>query len=283
MTLDESLTRLLACPRCHGPLEIGTTRIACRAAACGDIGRVDDNVLLFADPAAESFFDDRTRAMDRVVHDPGTQALFYERQSEVAHHYLEGAPIILDVGCGGVLQYPRPSGSRIIGVDLSRELLRKNKELDTALYASATELPVADRSVDRVVCFYAVHHFIGGSVAENRSLVERSFSEFGRVLRANGELLVFDLSPWWPAWLAQCAVWNSARRALGSRLDMFFWRAGALQEIAARRLGRPASASREIFRGRVWKIIPAGVGLTWLRVPRAVYPFEICLYRWRLV
>ena len=120
------------------------------------------------------------------------------------------------------------------------------------------------------MCFYA-SILRRRSVAENRSLVERSFSEFGRVLRADGELLVFDLSPWWLAWLAQCAVWNSARRTLGSRLDMFFWRAGALQEIAARRLGRPALASREVFRGRMWKVIPAGVGLAWLRAARR-YP-----------
>jgi hypothetical protein len=95
---------------------------------------VDDNVLLFADPGAGSFFDDRTEAMDRVVHDAGTRALFYERQSEAAHHHLAGAAIILDVGCGGALQYPRPSGSRIIGVDLSRGLLRKNRSW-TRLYA----------------------------------------------------------------------------------------------------------------------------------------------------
>ena len=282
MNLDESLIRVLACPRCHGPLEIGPTRMACRAVGCGYTGRIDDDVLLFANPGAGSFFDDRTQAMDRIVHDVGTRALFYERQSEAAHRYLAGAPVILDVGCGGGLQYPRPSGSRVIGVDLSRELLRENKGLDAALYASAAELPVADRLVDRVVCFYAVHHFVGGSVAENRSLVERAFSEFGRVLRPQGELLVFDLSPWWPAWRAQCAVWNCARRALGSRLDMFFWRAGALEAIATRRLGRPARASREVFRGQLSKVIPAGVGLAWLRVPRALYPFQICLYRWRV-
>jgi SAM-dependent methyltransferase len=220
--------------------------------------------------------------MDRVVNDVGTQALFYERQGKAAHRHLAGAPVILDVGCGGVLQYPRPSGSLVIGVDLSRQLLEENKELDAAVYGSAAQLPIADRSVDRVVCFYAVHHFVGGSVAENRSLVERAFSEFGRVLLPGGELLVFDLSPWWPVWRAQCAAWNRVRGILGSRLDMFFWRAGALEALAARRLGRPAQASREVFRGHLTRVIPAGVGLAWLRVPRVLYPFEICLYRWRL-
>ena len=29
--------------------------------------------------------------------------------------------------------------------------------------------------------------------------------------------------------------------------------------------------------------VPAGVGLSWLRVPRFLYPFEIRLYRWRLM
>ncbi len=282
MILEESLALVLACPRCHGPIEVGPTRVACKVEPCGYAGRVDDNVLLFADPGTESFFDERTDAMDYVVNDAGTRALFYEAQGEAARRHLAGAPVILDVGCGGVLQYPRPSGSRVIGLDLSIQLLRENKDLDVALYGSAAELPVADRSVDRVVCFYAVHHFVGASVAANRSLVERAFSEFGRVLRPGGELLVFDLSPWWPVWRAQCVAWNGARRLLGSRLDMFFWRAGALEELAERRLGRKAQLTWEVFRGSPLTVIPAGVGLAWLRVPRALYPFKICLYRWRV-
>lgn len=282
MILEESLARILACPRCHGPIEIGPARVACKAESCRYAGRVDDNVLLFADPGTESFFDERTDAMDHVVNDAGTRALFYEAQGEAARRHLAGAPVILDVGCGGVLQYPRPSGSRVIGLDLSIQLLRENKGLDLAIYGSAAELPVADRSVDRVVCFYAVHHFVGASVAVNRSLVARAFSEFGRVLRPGGELLVFDLSPWWPVWRAQCMTWNGARRLLGSRLDMFFWRAGALEKLAERRLGREAQLTQEVFRGSPLTVIPAGVGLAWLRVPRALYPFKICLYRWRV-
>ena len=99
--------------------------------------------------------------MDRVVNDPGTRALFYEAQGEAAQRHLAGAPVILDVGCGAALQYPRPPGCRVIELDLSIGLLRQNKDLDVAVYGSATALPIADRSVDRVVCFYAVHHFVG--------------------------------------------------------------------------------------------------------------------------
>ncbi len=282
MILEESLARALACPRCHGPIDVGPTRLACKAERCGYAGRADDGVLLFMEPGTESFFDERTAAMDRVVNDPGTRTLFYEAQSEAARRHLAGAPVILDVGCGAELQYPRPSGSRVIGLDLSIRLLRQNKDLDVAAYGSATELPVADRSVDRVVCFYAVHHFVGASVAANRSMVERAFGEFGRVLRPGGELLVFDLSPWWMLWRAQCLAWNGVRRMLGSRLDMFFWRAHDLERLAARQLGRPARLDREVFGGDPLTVIPVGVGLSWLRLPRVLYPFTICLYRWRL-
>lgn len=282
MILEERLLRVLACPRCHGPVDVGPTGLMCMTERCGYAGRAENGVLLFADPGAESFFDERTEAMEEVVNDPGTRALFYQEQSTTAQRHLAGAPVILDVGCGGALQYPRPPGSQIVGLDLSIQLLRRNKDLDLAVYGSAAELPVADRSVDRVVCFYAVHHFVGASVAANRSLVERAFSEFGRVLRPGGELLVFDLSPWWPVWRAQCIAWNRARRLLGSRLDMFFWRASALEKLAERRLGREAQLTREVFRGSPLTVIPAGVGLAWLRVPRALYPFKICLYRWRV-
>jgi SAM-dependent methyltransferase len=282
MKLDGDLARVLACPRCRGPLDLGPVRLACRAESCGFTGRVDNGVLLFAEPGAESFFDARTEMMDRVVNDPGTRGLFYEAQGEVARRYLAGAPMILDVGCGGSLPYPRPVGSCLIGLDLSIRLLRQNKGLDVAIYGSATDLPVADRSVDRVVCFYAVHHFVGDSVAANRRVVERAFAEFGRVLRPGGQLLVFDLSPWWPFWWAQRLAWNGARRALGTKVDMFFWRAGALEELAGHHLGRPAQLEREVFRGRPLALLPAGVALSWLQVPRLLFPFTICLYRWQV-
>jgi SAM-dependent methyltransferase len=282
MNLDESLVRVLACPRCHGPIDVGPTRLACKAERCGYAGRAANGVLLFADEGADSFFDERTDAMDRVVNDPGTRAVFYEAQGGAARRHLAGAPVILDVGCGAALQYPRPTGSRVIGLDLSIGLLRQNKDLDVAVYGSATELPIADHSVDRIVCFYAVHHFIGGSVAANRGTVERAFAEFGRALRPGGELLVFDLSPWWLLWRAQCMAWNGVRRMLGSRLDMFFWRANDLEQLAARQLGRPAHLDRDVFGADPLMFIPAGVGLSWLRVPRVLYPFKICLYRWRL-
>ncbi len=57
MNLDESLVRVLACPRCHGPIDVGPTRFACKAERCGYAGRVDNGVLLFADGGAGSFFD----------------------------------------------------------------------------------------------------------------------------------------------------------------------------------------------------------------------------------
>ncbi len=282
MKLDGGLAQVLACPRCHGSLDISPAQLACRAGSCGFTGRVDNGVLLFAEPGAESFFDERTDVMDRIVSDPGTRAVFYEAQGEAARRYLAGAPMILDVGCGGTLQYPRPAGSCVIGIDLSTRLLRQNKDVDAALYGSATNLPVADQAVDRVVCFYAVHHFVGTSVADNRAVVERAFAEFGRVLRPGGELLVFDLSPWWPVWCTQRLAWNAARRLLGTRLDMFFWRASALEHLAAQRLGRPARFEREIFRSAPLTGLPAGVALPWLKVPRVLYPFEICLYRWQM-
>lgn len=282
MKLDGDLARVLACPRCRGPLEIGPATLVCRTASCGFVGRVDDGVLLFAEPGAESFFDAHMDAMDRVISDPGTHALFYAAQGQVAARYLAGARVILDVGCGGALHYSRPLDSRVIGLDLSLRSLRQNKDVDVAAYGSATDLPVGDQSVDRVVCFYAVHHFVGASTSENRQVVERAFAEFGRVLRRGGQLLVFDLSPWWLVWRAQRLVWNGARRVLGTRLDMFFWRASALEHLAAQRLGRPARFEREVFRSPPLTTLPAGVALPWLKVPRVLYPFEICLYRWQV-
>jgi hypothetical protein len=37
-----------------------------------------------------------------------------------------------------------------------------------------------------------------------------------------------------------------------------------------------------VFRGRPLALLPAGVALSWLQVPRLLFPFTICLYRWQV-
>lgn len=80
--------------------------------------------------------------------------------------------------------------------------------MDLRIHGSATALPLADRSIDAIVCFYSIHHMVGATVAQNRALVNAAFQEFGRVLKLHGELFVFELAPRSSSVL--CGTWFGA-------------------------------------------------------------------------
>jgi SAM-dependent methyltransferase len=85
------------------------------------------------------------------------------------------APVVLDIGCGGIKQYPDN-----IGVDL-----RAGSGVDVQADL-AHGLPFADRSVDVIFAVHILEHLI-----DFLPLVD----ECHRVLRGDGVLHV--LSPWW--------------------------------------------------------------------------------------
>ena len=162
--------------------------------------------------------------------------MLLSEQAEAIESMIPGKAVVVDVGCGPALSYRRPSGSMLIGVDMSYESLCANADVDLPVYASASELPLADGSVDAVVSLYAIHHFGGQNRQENEARVARGFAEFRRVLRPGGSLLIFELSPWWPIWQAQRATWNLVRRLMPG-MDIFFWRERALLDVARREVG----------------------------------------------
>jgi hypothetical protein len=122
---------------------------------------------------------------------------------------------------------------------------------------------------------------IGSNVRETRDNVAAAMSEFRRVLKKGGDLIVFDMSPWWPAWIAQLAMWNQARRRLGNKLDMFFWRASALQRTAAPAL-RDSRYASQSFPSSPFLVFPPVFSMPHLKVPRFLYPFDIMMYKWSL-
>ncbi|NJC70779.1 methyltransferase domain-containing protein [Planosporangium thailandense] len=84
-------------------------------------------------------------------------------------------PVVLDIGCGGVKQYPGNVGVDLLpasGVDVLADL--------------AYGLPFADRSVDVIFAVHVLEHLI-----DFLALID----ECHRVLRPDGVLHV--LSPWW--------------------------------------------------------------------------------------
>ena len=98
---------------------------------------------------------------------------------------------VLDAACG-TGRYARllaDRGHRVTGVDQSREMLAKARARvpeAELVEGSVTELPLADASFDAVVCGLTLTHF---------ESIAKPISEFARVLRPGGRVLLSDLHP----------------------------------------------------------------------------------------
>ena len=93
---------------------------------------------------------------------------------------------VLEVGCGPgqVGAYLRQRGRWVIGTDISHGMARRAaRRLPSAVVADLRTLPVRQESVGAVLGFYCVIHI-------PRSHLEDAMSEFRRVIRPGGRLLV---------------------------------------------------------------------------------------------
>lgn len=281
--LEETLARAieghLACPRCHAPVTVRAGEIRCSRSGCGFTGAIADGIALMRGQRDESFFDDKHEVMEHGSAEPGVRRCCYAEQATVIESAIPAGAVVVDVGCGPALPYRRTKPWTLIGVDLSYESLRANTEVDIRVYGSAADLPLADRSADAIVSLYAIHHFGGQTRRENESRVARGFAEFGRVLKPGGSLFIFELSPWWPVWQAQCAGWNLVRKLMPS-MDIFFWREPTLMNVAATHLGRPAMRRRMRFHTPALTLIAPVFACPAVKIPRFLFPFHVNLYHW---
>jgi ubiquinone/menaquinone biosynthesis C-methylase UbiE len=113
-----------------------------------------------------------------------------EIEQPIVREILDGLPIgiALDAACGTGRHaaYLASLGHTVIGVDSSPGMLARAREkVPQAEFHEADlhELPLADDSVDLVVCAIALVHLAD---------IEGPFGEFARVLRPGGHLVVSD-------------------------------------------------------------------------------------------
>lgn len=120
--------------------------------------------------------------------EPGNQLLDLEQP--IVREILDGLPIgvALDAACGTGRHaaYLASLGHTVIGVDSSPGMLARAREKvpqGEFHEADLHELPLADDSVDLVVCAIALVHLPD---------LEGPFGEFARILRPGGHLVVSD-------------------------------------------------------------------------------------------
>ncbi len=114
--------------------------------------------------------------------------------------FLGPAPLdVLEVGCGTGhwLGEMARRCRRLVGLDPSMPMLRRARrnlgEGGALVRAVAEQLPLPDRSVDRVVCVNALHHFADR---------QQFFREARRILRPGGALMTIGKDPF-----AECDTW----------------------------------------------------------------------------
>lgn len=114
---------------------------------------------------------------------------------------------VLDIGGGtGRIQTILASGSQYYCLDNEapklRHLLARNQEA-RAILGDAAQTPIADASVDLVLCTLVTHHLTDIQL-------QQMLSEIKRVLRPGGRLLFSDAT-WLPSWLSGRLLWSIDR------------------------------------------------------------------------
>lgn len=109
------------------------------------------------------------------------------RRRTVAALGLPRGSRVLDLACGtgDLCRELQASGYRAIGVDRSAGMLAEARTSAPLVRADALCLPVPDRSVDAIVCGFALRNFV--------SLVP-FFAECARALRLGGRVALLEVS-----------------------------------------------------------------------------------------
>jgi len=192
----------LACPLCRGDLEAGE---GLRCVACGASFPVTEGIPEMLGEAQRDLAEE-IAVQDRVAIEYESKR-YRDPYAKRYHDWWTGQMLarvktdgrILDNGCGVGLLHERLPAERIVGLDISREMLRHAAEhYDQLVLGDSQALPFRGGSFDVVFCRSLLHH-----VPEPA----RVTAEIRRVLRPGGETVLVDTNTSvlsaLPRWLAR--------------------------------------------------------------------------------
>jgi len=142
-----------------------------------------------------AFFDERAVGWEQRCYPRETRARLSELVDGLADRLaLAEVSTLLDLGAGTGVLYPdlrrtlAPS-ARVFALDISHAMLREGADKpwhagDLRIQATALALPLADASIDLVLCFAAFPHFADAS---------RALTEMARVTRPGGQVVIAHL------------------------------------------------------------------------------------------
>ena len=208
MTRDELLD-LLCCPGCHFDLDRADDRAELSCRACGFTFPIIDGIpILFPCNVAEQMdelfgrywdSDDHAAYYDSAIEGEQTGDIFgrYQHESEMngmtACYDPAKLGVVLDAGCGnGRFLASLPEASIKIGADASLNLLRATQRRgrgDLLVCCELEHLPFKNGIFDSVITCRVLQHVIDQ---------RRAVSEFARILRAEGDVILEVYNTWNP-------------------------------------------------------------------------------------
>lgn len=279
-SFNQPLDSMLRCPKSKSELARDGNKLTCKDSDFE--GEMMDGVAVMMSSQKASFFDDKFELMKEGHKAEGEWQFCYEQQMALLESFLTPGMTVLDVGCGPALPYKKPEGVRVIGLESSINSIRANKDCDLRIFGSALEIPLPGNSLDAVICIYSIHHIIGESIPETHAKVDKTFQEFGRVLKPGGKLYIFEMTPMSIFNVFQRLSWRFFRALFRDKLDMYFWSADALINFGRQRLPPRTLVEKVFFGTSAFTTFPPAFSLPWLRVPRLLYPLDAKLYKWHV-
>jgi len=186
MSLLERIPEL-ACPECKGSLEEKDT-LRCRG--CGAVFGVVDGIpyMLSGDMKA---FAEEIAVQDRVAVEYELKRYrspyakrYHDWWTDLMLSTIRTDGRILDNGCGAGLLLDRIDPGRVVGLDLSSEMLKRAAQRTAQLVLGNSEkLPLQSQSFDAVFCRSLLHHLPQPAQA---------IEEMHRILRPGGEVVSVD-------------------------------------------------------------------------------------------